>query len=267
MSLQNIDPVYFLTPVIVVGFSLGLLVYWRLKRQLSFWTFLSSLIAYAGAIALKEAMQAVTLGPFRQAYGGSNVAMGLYFGLQTVAFEVGGAYIVARFAVSRRGMKAEDGRGYGVALGFWENGVLLGGSLLLSYVSIYVVLAGGGNLAQQVYDSLSKSAPALFYSPAAALPLIGLSILERVSSLLVHFSWGLLCVLSAALRKRSLFLLALPMGLVDFLVPFVGALGTLTFEILVFAFAVVSLAVALAVSSRVMRGHSVDDEVGAQKHY
>jgi len=80
--MQNIDPVYFLTPIIVISFSFGLVVYWRYKRHFSKWDLLYSLAAYALAIALKYVVQIPTFA----AVGGNPVALGLYYGLQTAAF-------------------------------------------------------------------------------------------------------------------------------------------------------------------------------------
>ena len=250
--MQNIDPIYFLTPIIVIGFSAGLVVYWRVRKRFSAWVLLLSLAAYAGAIILKEAFQAFTFGPFNAAVGGDPVALGLYFGLQTVIFEVGGAFLVAWYAFSKGKVRADDAEGYGIGLAFWENGALIGGSLLLSYVVYYATLAAGGAGAQQLFSALSGAAPSLFYPPAGALPMVGYAVLERVSSLLVHFSWGLLAVMAVAYRRRLFLWLALPMGLVDFLVPFAGAMGVQSFEGAVFGLGLLSLAVAL-VSTRGVR--------------
>src|SRR5262245_50860664 len=101
-------------------------------------------------------------------------------------------------------MRANDAEGFGISLALWENGVLLGGILLLNYAIYYAALAAGsGAVADRVYAALLQAAPSLFYPPSRALPLIAFSILERVSSLLVHFSWGYLCVLSAAFKRRA----------------------------------------------------------------
>ena len=246
MAVQNIDPVYFLTPLIVVGFSAGLVLYWRLTRRFSPWVLLLSLLAYAGAIAIKVVFQALTLNPFLAVSGGDAVALGAYYGLQTVVFEVGGAFLVARYAFKRGKIAARDAEGYGIGLAFWENGVLLGGSLLLDYLLFFLVRSGGGSAAQQLYGILTKDSPALFYPPSAALPIIGYAVLERVSSLFVHFSWGVLCVLAVAYRRKLFLWLALPMGLIDFLPPFAGGIGAAAFEGIVFAVSLLCLTVALA---------------------
>ncbi len=252
--MQNIDPIYFLTPLIVIGFSVGLVAYWRLRKRFSAWVLLLSLAAYAGAIILKDIFQVVTLKPFEAAVGGDPAALGIYFGLQTVIFEVGGAYLVAWYAFSRGKIRAEDASGYGIGLAFWENGILIGGSLLLDYAIISLTLSGGGSASQQLFAILANDSPALFYSPSFAFPLIGSAVLERVSSLFVHFSWGLLCVSAVVFRRRLFLLLALPMGLVDFLPPFAGSMGLLDFEGVLFALSLLSLAVAL-VSTRAFRRH------------
>jgi hypothetical protein len=105
-------------------------------------------------------------------------------------------------------------------------------------------LAFGGPAAQQLYSTLIKVRPDLFNSAAQALPLVGYGLLERVTSLLFHLSWGYLCLLAACLHDRRYFLLALPMGLVDFFVPFAASLGIIAFELLVFVLGLLSLGLA-----------------------
>jgi len=58
--MQNIDPIYFLDPAVIIGFSLGLVVYWRRRRPFTRAVLLYSLVAYGGAIAVKAAFQAMT---------------------------------------------------------------------------------------------------------------------------------------------------------------------------------------------------------------
>jgi len=196
-------------------------------------------VSYFGAIFAKAVFQYLTYRPpLFPASGGNPYELGAYFGLQTVFFEVGGAYLVARYAVSRGMLKANDAEGYGISLALWENGVLIGGSLLVDYAIYYATLSSrSGAAAVQMFATLLVSAPSLFDPPSSALPLIGYAILERVSSLLIHFSWGYLCVLAAVFKKRIFLLVALPMGLVDFFAPFAGSLGAGAFEGLILAIA------------------------------
>jgi uncharacterized membrane protein YhfC len=175
-------------------------------------------------------LQAATFNAFEARFGGNAFALGLYFGTQTVAFEVGGAFLVAAWAVSRRKLRARDAQGYGVSLALWENAGLLGVLGLVSLVTVYMTLSSASPSAQEFYTSLVRTRPDLFYSPSQALTLIAWGVLERVTSLLFHFSWGCLCLLAACFHRRRYLLLALPMGLVDFFVPFVGSLTIPVFE-------------------------------------
>lgn len=237
--MQNIDPLFIIEPVIIIGFSVSTVLYWYRKHGFSRAVLGFSLLAYGGAIGLKVLFQYLTAPAFLAASRASVWWLGLYIGLQTVIFEVGGAFLVARFAISRRKMRQSDAVAYGLGLAFWENGVLLGVVALVSTFSYFIVLSQGGQAAESMYGLLSSSQPRLFYSPQSALPLVGWGLLERVSSLMVHLSWGYLCVKSVAQHKRELLFLALPMGFIDFLVPFLQILTVPLFEIVVFMLAAI----------------------------
>ncbi len=252
--MQNIDPVYFLTPAIVIGFSFGLVIYWHFKKSLTKWVLLYSFIAYFGAIALKYAVQILTIHQFDALVGGSLSGLGLYYGLQTVVFEVGGAYLVAYFASRRNQLFAKDAEGYGLGLALWENGIVIGIITLINYTVYYAALSSGSNsISQQIYDTLSKSTPSLFYPPLQALPLVGLSIVERISSLLAHFSWGLLVVFAVIYRRKLFLALALPMGLVDFFAPFASTWGFALFELVIFVLSLFFLVIALGATRQVRK--------------
>ncbi len=254
-DVPNIDPIYFLTPLVVIGFSVGLLVYWRLRRRLSGSAVALSLAAYGGAIAAKVALQAFTLGPLTSASGGNPWVLGVYYGGQTALFEVGGAFLVAGWAVAHRELWGVDAEGFGLSLAFWENAVLIATPLLLGYLVDWSVLSHPGTAsAHQLYTSLQQTAPALFLPPAAALPLIAPALLERVSSLFAHFAWGYLAVMAAVFRRPRYIVLAAPIGFLgDFLVPFVGVLGIDGFELVVFAISAVGLGLALWVTREFRR--------------
>jgi uncharacterized membrane protein YhfC len=255
--MQNIDPLYFVTPMATISLMAGLVVYWRRRRRLSKQALLYSLAAYAGAIALKYAVQIPTIGAFQSAFGGDPVALGLYYGVQTAAFEVGGAYVVALLAASRRRLDSRDSEGYGLGLAFWENGVLFALPLLLDYAVYYAVLSmPNSSVAQTLYPVLAKDSPALFFAPSAALPLVGYALLERVSSLLAHFSWGLLCVLSVTHRRRTFLAAALPIGfLIDFLVPFSNFMGLGLFELMTFLVCGAAFALTLRMTRSIRSGN------------
>lgn len=259
--MVNIDPLYFITPVAVIAFSAGLVLYWGLRRRFTGSALLYSLVAYAGAIALKYAVQIPTISWFRGVTDGSLAAMGVYYGAQTALFEVGGAYVVASYAVARGKLRAADAEGFGIGLAFWENGVLIAIPLLFEYALYYLVLSTPtSSAAQTIYSALSKGAPSLFYAPGAALPLVGYSILGRVSSLLAHMAWGILVVVAVVLKKRRYFLAALPLGFAtDFLVPFAGRMGIGAFELTIFGVSVAWLGATL-VATRSARAPSDQGE-------
>jgi len=206
-------------------------------------------LAYFAAIGLKVVVQEATYGWIQSTFGTVSVPAGLYFGLQTSFFEVGLAYLVARFAVSHWNIDARDGEGYGVSLAFWENGILTGALSLFSLALTYVFIADG-LLPQSTYQTLVTSQPSVFYPRAQLLFPTALSILERFSSFLIHFSWGYLCVLAAYLHKRNYLFLALPMGLVDALVPFAGEVPLWVFELGLFLIALGAFAVTWRVTER-----------------
>jgi hypothetical protein len=245
--MQNIDSLYVLQPIITILFSVGLVVYWYCRRDFSRAVLIFSLLAYAGAIAIKAVLQAATFSSFEARFGGNAVALGLYLGIQTVAFEIGGAFLVAAWAVSRRKLQVKDAEGYGLSLALWENAGLLGVLGLVSLVSPYVTLLSASPSAQEFYASLVGTRPDLFYPPSQALPLIAWGVLERVTSMLFHFSWGYLCLLAACFHRRRYLLLALPMGLVDFFVPFVGSLTLPVFESFLFGLGLGCLGLTLIV--------------------
>lgn len=242
--MQNIDVMFILQPLIVIAICCGLIVYWHFKRSFRIIVLVYSLIAYALAIALKYVVQIPTAATVINYFGVISIGTGVYFGLQTMIFEVGLAYLVAYLAVRYGKMVKKDAEAYGLGLGFWENAVLLGLLPLINLVSYYFILSGNSPIAQTLYNQLSQNAPGLFAPPLEALGTVVLGVVERTSSIIFHFAWGYLCMVAAVLRKRKLFLLALPMGLIDFLVPFASSMPIVIFEAVIFSLSLVSLLVA-----------------------
>jgi hypothetical protein len=215
-----------------------------------------SLVAYAVAIALKYAVQIPTNNAVEAYFGAVSVGYGTYLGLQTVFFEVGLAYVVAWYVVRHGLLERKDAEAYGSSLAFWENAGLLGILYLFNLIAYYSILSSNTPLAQTLYSQLNSSPPGLFAPASQALVSVGLGTLERVSSILMHFAWGYLCFMAVILHKKRLFLIALPMGFVDFLVPFASNIGTAVFEAIVFALAVLSVLAAWQAVKRVKVGSS-----------
>ncbi len=249
--MQNIDPLYLLQPIVTIAFSAGLVIYWHLKRKFTALAFICSLLAYGGAIACKVIFQAITFNALMAGFHGDLSILGAYFGIQTVVFEVGGAYLIARLAVSRGKLEVGDAEAYGLGLAFWENAGYLGVLGMFSLLSIYLTLSAGSISSLELYSSLVTNRSTLFYPPSQALPLIGFSILERVSSLLFHFCWGYLCLLSAFTHNRRYFLAALPMGLLDFFVPFANYFGIPYFELFIYVLGLGTLGVTMFITKGV----------------
>ncbi|NLF87433.1 YhfC family intramembrane metalloprotease [Candidatus Bathyarchaeota archaeon] len=247
--MQNINPIFILQPVIVITLCSLLMVYWYRKHRFHGMIWLYTLIAYGGAIAAKYALQLPTIG---LVIGSGEAALGLYYGVQTVVFEVGFAYLVAYLAFKRGSLDRRDAEAFGSGLGFWENVGFLSALSLVNLIAYYAILSGGSSLATTLYEQLSTNAPSLFASDVEALGLVGIGVLERISSLLVHVAWGYLCVMAVIYRKKALFAIALPMGLIDFLVPFASA-NVLVFEVAFFALAVVCIIVAWYATKRLIK--------------
>jgi hypothetical protein len=110
--VQNINILYILQQAIVITLSSALMLYWYLKRRFHPTVFLYSLIAYALAIALKYALQIPTIDAVTSYFSVHGIGLGAYYGLQTVFFEVGLAFLVAWLALRQGAL--------------WENAILLG---------------------------------------------------------------------------------------------------------------------------------------------
>jgi len=242
--MQNIDPLFILQPVIVIAICSALLLYWYRKRHFHWMVLVYSLVAYSVAIALKYVVQIPTINAVTNYFGSVSVGLGIYYGFQTVFFEVGLAYFVAWYVISHGLLERKDAEAYGSALAFWENAVLLGIVSLINLTVYWSVLSSNTTLAQTVYSQLKANSPGLFASASEALRSVALGSVERVSSIMIHFAWGYLCFMAVILHKKRLFLIALPMGFVDFLVPFASSIGLVVFEAVVFTLAVLSVIVA-----------------------
>ena len=233
--MQNINPLFLLVGLVPLVFSISLVLYWRRRGKLKWIVLPYSLVAYAGAIALKYAVQIPTYSTVISRFGYPSVGVALYLGLQTVFFEVGGAFLVAKYAVGKGHLGKRDAESYGISLSFWENGVLLGLFTSVNLITYYLILGyGPTSLANSFYNLLMQSQPGLFNTGNEVFVNVFLSNLERVSSAMAHISWGILTLLAAVLKKRKYFLMALPMGLIDALVPYASSIGIILFEGILF---------------------------------
>lgn len=264
--MENINLIFMVQPILVIIIATALMLYWYRKRHFHANVWLYSLIAYSVAIALKYAVQLPTINFVISAFGPSSIGLGLYYGLQTVFFEVGLAFVIANFAIKRGKLDKRDAEAYSSGLAFWENVGFLSVLSLVNLVAYYVILSMGGSLAELTYNQLSTNAPALFSPNSEALGLVGLGIFERISSTLIHVAWGYLCFLAALYHEGKLLLIALPMGLIDFLVPFAQS-NVLLFEVTVFGLAILSVFVAWYVTRDLRKSIQEDPNRPAQIIY
>jgi uncharacterized membrane protein YhfC len=253
--MPNIDILYVIQPVVVIVIASLLMLYWYRKRRFHATVFLYSLIAYGVAIALKYAVQIPTVDAVTSYFGERSVGLGVYYGLQTMLFEVGLAFLVAWFAVRRGALEKKDAEAYGSGLAFWENAVLLGVLSLINLITYYSILSSNTALAQTLYNQLNTNNPQLFAPASEALRLVALGVVERASSILIHFAWGYLCFMAAYYHRRRLLLIALPMGFIDFLVPFAQN-AVVVFEAVIFALSVISVLIAWYVTRNIHKSPS-----------
>jgi hypothetical protein len=226
-----------------------MIIHYRKKNTFTKWIFLYSLLAYAIAIAAKEVIQIPT---YAYILATNNlVYLGLYFGLQTVFLEVGLAYLFACFGVKKNQLSLTEASAYGAGLAFWENGVLLGLFSIISYIADYAVISSGGSTAQAVLTTIMASQPTAFGSPLIVLPGVALGTLERISSIFAHFAWGYLCVIAACTKQRKYFYIALPMGFLDFFVPFANLMPQYVFELIVFVWCFMCFILAKSITKNV----------------
>jgi hypothetical protein len=136
---------------------------------------------------------------------------------------------------------------------------------LINLVAYYSILSTDTPLAQTLHDQLIASAPGLFAPASKALESVALGTLERVSSILIHFAWGYLCFAAVYLHKKPLLFIALPMGFIDFLVPFAQE-SIVAFEAAFFALSLFLTIVAWYATEQMRKGSESgnnDAEVGA----
>ena len=248
-SLLEIDPVVFLYPLASLGVILGVTLYWRWRRGFRLILIPLTLGAYFLAIGLKVVVQDLTAVQAAEAFGSISAGFGLYLGLQTVFFEVGLAYVFALVGARKLRLTTSDGVPFGLGLAFWENGVLLGLYPLIQLVIIYVALLGNSSAAASTYFSVVTSHPDYFSAPAQLLPSIFYTgLVERASSLLAHTAWGMLAVWAAVTRRKAYLALALPMGLIDALVPLASLTSVESFEAGVFILGAACLLAAVLVT-------------------
>lgn len=149
-----------------------------------------------------------------------------------------------------RQTKFERYGNYGLGLAFWENAGYLGVLGMFSLMSIYFSRFRYHLFSRIVFQSDRQQTCALL-SAIKSTPADRLQFTRAGGLSLISFLLGYLYLLSASLHKRRYFLVALPMGLLDFFVPFANYLGIPIFELFIYLLGLGTLGITLFITKRV----------------
>ncbi|MBB5254411.1 hypothetical protein [Sulfurisphaera ohwakuensis] len=167
----------------LISFIIGVIPLFLVKRN--FLILMIAAAAYFSAIFSKTIIQLFFLNFFQT----PQLLTYLVYGLLTAITEPGFAYLFVRYT-------NKHPQTYGVSLAFWENGVLVG--LIPMLESVFLP---------------NENLPMLM--------LIAVKIMDRSSSLLVHYSWGVCAYLSYWKKDIKYLLSVAPLGFVDSLTAYV----------------------------------------------
>jgi len=73
-------------------------------------------------------------------------------------------------------------------------------------------------------------------------------------------------VLAAVFRRKKYLFLALPMGLVDALVPFADTIGLVKFELLIFGLSVITVIIAMVTTKKLYKLHTPISNTETRTH-
>jgi hypothetical protein len=170
----------------LISIFIGIIPLFLVKRDWK--VILIAGVAYILAILGKDIIQLAFLSFFLTPQIPTYIA----YGILTTIFEPGFAYLFSRFI-------KENPKTYGIGLAFWENAILLG-LLELPYAFI---------------ETTTTVLPLLLY-------LIIIKIMDRTSSLLLHYSWGISAYYSFWRKELKYIFTVAPLGMVDSLTAYVS---------------------------------------------
>ena len=170
----------------LISIFIGIIPLFLVKRDWK--VILIAGVAYILAILGKDIIQLAFVSFFLTPQIPTYIA----YGILTTIFEPGFAYLFSRFI-------KENPKTYGIGLAFWENAILLG-LLELPYAFI---------------ETTTTVLPLLLY-------LIIIKIMDRTSSLLLHYSWGISAYYSFWRKELKYIFTVAPLGMVDSLTAYVS---------------------------------------------
>ncbi|BDC19487.1 hypothetical protein [Acidianus sp. HS-5] len=177
----------------LIALIIGIVPLFLVKRDLKILLIAGG--AYFSAIITKEIVQVSFLHFFQT----PQIQTYLAYGILTAVTEPGFAYLFVRFV-------KQNPQTYGVSLAFWENGFLVG---LLGIVSAIALPAN---------YNLTLISP-LLNEPLAVV--ITGRIMDRLSSLFLHYAWGVSAYLSFWKKDAKFILTIAPLGFIDSLTAYV----------------------------------------------
>lgn len=142
--------------------------------------------AYISAIVGKAIIQLAFLSFFLTPQIPTYIA----YGILTTIFEPGFAYLFSRFI-------KENPKTYGIGLAFWENAIFLG---LLGLPNAFI-------------ETTTTVLPLLY--------VLVIKIMDRTSSLFIHYSWGVSAYYSFWRKELKYIFAVAPLGMADSLVAYV----------------------------------------------
>lgn len=191
-----INYTFYLGPIIAIIVGLLPLVF---LKKINYFLIGVAALAYFTAIGSKIVMELL----FEPFFTTSSIQVYVAYGLLTLVFEIGYAYVFLLFISKNNKLEMKDSVSYGAYLGFYENFILLGVLALLSLI-VYA-LTPASALPQSMVSFYSGS-----YLPFALPHLV-----DRLSSMIAHMFWGFMVFISVIKRTPKYFLYSMPMAFVD----------------------------------------------------
>jgi uncharacterized membrane protein YhfC len=245
----------------ILGIAVPVCLAWYLVRKHQ--AKLSTILIGAGtfivfALVLESIMHQIVLkGPYGPSITGNTLLFALYGGLAAGIFEETGRFLAMKFLMKKEPTTPLPGIAYGAGHGGAEMLIIFGFTMISSLVMAIMINTGQTD---SLFAQAPKDAAALLQTQLDSLQnstagsyLIGLW--ERISALILQLSLSIL--VWAAVRKGGKWLWLFPAAillhaLVDGLAVLLqNSVGMVTLELIVFAEAIVTAAIAYAVAKKI----------------
>ncbi|MDT7901390.1 MAG: hypothetical protein RRE78_05765 [Acidianus sp.] len=187
----------------LISIFIGIIPLFLVKRDWK--VILIAGVAYILAIVGKAIIQLAFLSFFLTPQIPTYIA----YGILTTIFEPGFAYLFSRFI-------KENPKTYGIGLAFWENAIFVG---LLELPNAFI-------------ETTTTVLPLLY--------IVIIKIMDRTSSLLIYYSWGISAYYSFWRKELKYIFTVAPLGMVDSLTAYVNLTHS-SYFIIAIPFMIVSI--------------------------